>query len=109
MIKVNYMAAPVFLLCMLFVLSAVPAAYAQENDPILAERVEAEDLESGDRIILVSNAAGKAVSTQPAGKNGTFLAPSDIMRGNTRTREVLPGSQRTPLCLRSFSGKTGSF
>lgn len=89
--KMHFLLIAVFSLCVLLLLSAAPAACAQEMDLILAERVETGDLKSDDQIVIVSDASGKALSTQPAGKNGTNLGPSDIVKGNTATREVLTG------------------
>ncbi len=57
-------AALICLLCAALLQPILPAARAADAFP--AQRVEAEDIRPGDRIVIVGGTAGTAVSVRPA-------------------------------------------
>ena len=76
----------ILLLCVVSVLPVIPARAAQEPETVLAERVESGELVNGDRIVIVIEADGLAVSER---KTGTRLRSVPVTRRQTASRQVL--------------------
>ena len=85
-------AVPALLVCVILTLLTVPAAYALDADAVLAVRAASASIQPGDRIVIVCDAADKAVSVKASGAG---LAPADIAEDTAAGRQVIASMDET--------------